>query len=86
VLKTTVLNNVTNKNVHNKVNRALLFKEQFNYLKTTHSYHVGDPSPWPFLAATGGFMLTLGTALYMHRHSGGWALASTGFLTIIYCI
>jgi len=25
---------------------TLLFQEQFKYLKTTHSYHLVDPSPW----------------------------------------
>lgn len=34
------------KKVHNKVIYALFFKEQFKYLKTIHSYHLVDPSPW----------------------------------------
>ena len=38
----------------------LLFKEQFKYLKTTHSYHLVDPSPWPIVASFGAFMLTTG--------------------------
>lgn len=29
-----------------KIWNSLFFKEQFNYLKTTHSYHLVDPSPW----------------------------------------
>jgi len=26
-------------------NSSLLFKEQFKYLKTTHAFHLVDPSP-----------------------------------------
>ena len=61
-----------------------LFKEQFKYLKTTHSYHLVDPSPWPIIAALGGFMFTIGGVLYMHRFNGGWSLFLTGFVTILY--
>lgn len=36
-----------NKNyLNNKVYYTLLLKEQFKYLKTSHSYHLVDPSPW----------------------------------------
>ena len=56
----------------------------FTYLKTTHSYHLVDPSPWPIVAAFGAFMLTTGTVLYMHKYIGGWNLLSTGFLIILY--
>jgi hypothetical protein len=38
---------------------TLLLKEQFKYLKTTHSYHLVDPSPWPIVASLGAFMLHL---------------------------
>ena len=31
----------------------------FTYLKTTHSYHLVDPSPWPIISAFGAFMLTV---------------------------
>ena len=81
-----ISNNLKIKNINSKVNHTLLFREQFKYLITTHSYHLVDPSPWPLAAALGAFMLTLGTVLYMHRYIGGWSLASTGFLTIIYCM
>ena len=37
----------TNKsNIINKVFYTLFWKEQFDHLKTTHSYHLVDPSPW----------------------------------------
>ena len=38
--------NKNKKNLNNKVIYTLLYKEQFKYLKTTHSYHLVDPSPW----------------------------------------
>jgi cytochrome c oxidase subunit 3 len=72
------------KTITGKVSHTLLFKEQFKYLKTTHSYHLVDPSPWPILASLGALMLTTGGVLYMHKFIGGWSLFSTGGLTIIY--
>jgi hypothetical protein len=32
------------KNTSSKVTHTLLFKEQFKYFKTTHAYHLVDPS------------------------------------------
>ena len=69
---------------NNKVLHTLLFKEQFKYLKTTHSYHLVDPSPWPILASFGAFTLTTGAVLYMHKFIGGWELFLSGFSIIIY--
>ena len=46
----------------------------FTYLKTTHSYHLVDPSPWPIVSAFGAFMLTVGGVSYMHKFNGGWGL------------
>ena len=62
------------KNKNNKMFDNLLFQEQFKYLKTSHSYYLVDPSPWPIVAAFGAFMLTI----------GGWSLFSTGFCVILY--
>jgi cytochrome c oxidase subunit 3 len=62
----------------------IILKEQFKYLKTTHSYHLVDPSPWPLVAALGAFMLTTGLVLYMHRYTGGWDLFLRGFVIILY--
>jgi Cytochrome c oxidase subunit III len=61
----------------------LVFKDQFNYFKAKHSYHLVDPSPWPFLASVGGFMFTTGLVLYMHKFTGGWLLLLTGLILII---
>lgn len=68
--------------LNNKIKSVILFKEQYHYLKTTHSYHLVDPSPWPLVAALGAVMLTTGLVLYMHRFSGGWNLLLTGLFTI----
>lgn len=80
----SMFKNFRGKNSRNKVFHTLLFKEQFNYLKTAHSYHLVDPSPWPLVAALGAFMLTSGLVLYMHRFVGGWNLLITGFLLVLY--
>lgn len=68
----------------NKRVQNIIYKEQFKYLSTQHSYHLVDPSPWPLVAALGAFMFTTGMVLYMHRFlDGGW-LAFTGFVIILY--
>jgi cytochrome c oxidase subunit 3 len=74
----------TRKNRCNKVFHTLSYKEQFRYLKTLHSFHLVDPSPWPLLASFGAFMLTVGGVLYLHKYSGGWALFGTGFTVILF--
>jgi hypothetical protein len=63
-------------NVNNKMSNILLFKKQFKYLKTTHSYHLVDPSPWPAVASLGAFMITSGLVLYMHKFVGGCNIMS----------
>nr|WAK85032.1 cytochrome c oxidase subunit 3 [Amicula sp. isolate GU52X-4 cfCalB7] len=56
------------------------------FLKIKHSYHLVDPSPWPIIAAFGGFMLTSGLVLYMHKYINGWNLLSIGLFVILYCM
>lgn len=70
----------TNTNLQNK----MFLQEQFKYLKTTHSYHLVDPSPWPAVASLGAFMITSGLVLYMHKFIGGWNLFISGFLLTFY--
>ena len=41
-----IILNKNYKNINDKVIYTLFYKEQFKYLKTTHSYHIVDPSPW----------------------------------------
>jgi len=48
-----------NKN-NNKTIFVLLFKKQYYYLQTKHSYHLVDSSPGPFFGGWGLF-LTKGT-------------------------
>lgn len=72
------------KTTYSKVLHTLLFKEQFKYLRTAHSYHLVDPSPWPLVASLGAFMATAGGVLYMQRFIGGWSLFATGFSIILY--
>jgi cytochrome c oxidase subunit 3 len=56
----------------------------FYYLKTKHSFHLVDPSPWPLVASLGAFMLTIGGVLYMHKFQDGFNLFLTGLLLIFY--
>ena len=60
------------------------FKEYLKHIKTRHSYHLVDPSPWPILASLGALMLTVGFVLYMHKHRGGSMLTLTGFTLILF--
>lgn len=46
-------------------------KSYLKYFKTNYSYHLVDPSPWPFVASVGAFCLTTGFVLYMHKFIGG---------------
>ena len=59
-------------------------KNRFRYLKTKHSWHLVDPSPWPLVASLGAFFMTSGTVLYMNRFLGGGQLAILGFFVILY--
>ena len=56
----------------------------FSYLKTRHSFHLVDPSPWPLAASLGVFMLTTGSVLYMQKFIGGGSLLLTGLVLIIF--
>jgi len=86
-IKTTLfLTEQNHKKIYNKNLYNLLFKEQFKYLKTAHSFHLVDPSPWPLLSSLGALLLTTGVVLYMHKYIGGWNLLFTGFLTILFCM
>ena len=80
---TGVQNNKRKENIVSKID--VLFKnEPFKYLKTRHSWHLVDPSPWPLVASLGAFFMTSGGVLYMHNFAGGSRLLITGFLTILY--
>ena len=69
-----------------KYNNLFKYKENFNYLKTKHKFHLVDPSPWPLIAAIGGFILTSGGVLYMHNYCLGIYILSLGFLILLYVL
>jgi len=83
-LPSAIFKNWRKKSFYNKVPHVLLFKEQLNYLKTTHSYHLVDPSPWPLIAALGAFTLASGLVIYMHRFFSGWDIFIVGFFLVLY--
>jgi cytochrome c oxidase subunit 3 len=53
-----------------------------------HSFHLVDPSPWPFIMGFSCLIFTCGTVLYMHGYNIGSSLLQFGFsmiLLIMYC-
>lgn len=69
-----------------RINLPMLLniKYYLTHLKTIHNYHLVDPSPWPILGSLGGFSITIGAVLYMHKFTGGWNLFITGIIILIY--
>ena len=59
-------------------------EDPFLYIKTRHSFHLVDPSPWPLVASLGVFMLTTGSVLYMQKFIGGGSLLLTGLVLILF--
>ena len=58
-----LINNILNflfvsekRKLNNKILTNILGNEQFKYLKTKHSWHLVDPSPWPLVASLGAFL------------------------------
>ena len=60
-----------------------------------HDYHLVDPSPWPFLASMGAFILALGGIGLMRSAKGadftifgadltGWGLFAVGLVIVLY--
>ncbi len=47
-------------------------------------YHLVNPSPWPILAATGFFMMTLGAAFYFHNTPNAQYVLIGGFVLQLY--
>lgn len=47
-----------------------------------HKYHLVDPSPWPVLASSGIFMLTLGLVSWMQHFTGNFLLIINGIFLI----
>ncbi|MFO0388269.1 MAG: cytochrome c oxidase subunit 3 [Alphaproteobacteria bacterium] len=51
-----------------------------------HPYHLVNPSPWPILSSLALFLLTLGMAMFMHKHSIGGIVALAGLALMLYCM
>jgi len=51
--------------------------------KNSHSFHLVDPSPWPFIAGSSALMLTFGFVLYFHGYNGGVFLFHLGGFTLL---
>ena len=77
-----------------KLNIVLRMKQNVNsrknysnykltHLKTKHSWHLVDPSPWPFVTSIVVFMFFTGNVMYMHRYIGGSELAILGLVGIL---
>ncbi|MEJ8473517.1 cytochrome c oxidase subunit 3 [Roseibium algae] len=60
-----------------------------------HDYHLVEPSPWPFLASVGAFIMALGAIGFMKLGQGeefvlfgldltGWGLFAVGLLIVLY--
>jgi len=81
-----LINSVENqKREHNITLKTKINKnEDFKYLKTRHSFHLVDPSPWPLVSGLGALFMTSGGVSYMHNFTGGGQLCFVGLLTIIY--
>jgi cytochrome c oxidase subunit 3 len=62
----------------------MLLKNNKNLvLFTKHHYHLIDPSPWPLIASSALFMITIGLVAWMHHVKGGWLLFLNGFVLIL---
>jgi len=48
-----------------------------------HSFHLVDPSPWPFIAAFSILMTMFGGVLYMHAYEDGIFLLKFGLLMML---
>jgi cytochrome c oxidase subunit 3 len=65
-------------------NFDMKFKEYLRQIKTKHTYHLVDPSPWPIMASLSALMLTVGFVLYIHKYQGGSRLTITGLTSIVF--
>jgi len=53
-------------------------------LLTTHSFHIVDPSPWPFLTSFAALYTVYGLTLYRHSFVSGISVFCFGLIGIIY--
>ena len=54
----------------------------FSYQR--HTFHLVDPSPWPFVGACSAFILTNGAVMYFHSFENGGDILFLGFLLVLF--
>ena len=57
---------------------------KFLHMKTKHSWHLVDPSPWPFVTSVSVFIFFTGNVMYMHSYTGGGMLALLGLIGLLF--
>ena len=62
--------------------REIKIHSDSQYIKTKHSWHLIDPSPWPLLTSIGAFSTTSGFALYIHSYTSGGYVLINGFIVL----
>lgn len=50
----------------------------------SHSFHLVDPSPWPFVMSISAFVTMTGGVLYMHSYTGGGFVLAFGLFMVLY--
>ena len=70
----------TKQNVNSRKNYS---SYKLTHLKTKHSWHLVDPSPWPFAISLVVFIFFTGNIMYMHRYIGGGELALLGLVGVL---
>lgn len=58
--------------------------KNLNHNKQKHSFHLVDPSPWPFISAMSALTLTFGGVLYMHGYTKGNFMLPLGFIMVLF--
>lgn len=51
--------------------------------KQYHTFHLVDPSPWPFIGSFSVLGLTFGFTMYLHSYEGGAFIALNGFILVL---
>ena len=70
--------------IYRKVGLNLNYStNKLSHLKTRHSWHLVDPSPWPFATSIVVFIFFTGNVMYFHKYAGGRELAIIGLLGIL---
>ena len=78
------LKNFSQRDQNKYILSLLQSKSYLKYIKTRHSFHLVDPSPWPLVASIGTLLLTVGGVLYMHKFQNGYLSFLCGFTIILY--